>query len=316
MSQQTHRWHLKSERGNELGLRFMLRFYQHFGKHFTRLLLYPVVIYFYLTDHQARKASRLFLERVYFKPSLNPVLSKPPSEWDSLKRFYHFGCSLVDNIEIWSGTKWFANVKWHGLEHIEWLNEQKKGAVIVSAHIGNVNAMRIAAKSKTNKQIKVLMYTDHAQRFKKLLKHLNPDASKDIIPLETLDELTVLEMQKLVDEGDTLGILADRVAVGSRDRTLDVPFLNEMAPFPQGPWVLASLLKCPVFLLFCVRTDRSHYEVFIEPFADQIILPRKQREGQLRHWIGEYVSRLEVYCLRYPHHWFNFYNFWAEDVHS
>ncbi len=314
MPKPTDRWHLKPERGSELGLRFMLWFYRLFGRPLTRLLLYPVVVYFYLTDRTARKESRVYLERVYQKSDEHSALSQPPSEWDSFKRFYHFGCSLVDSIEIWSGTQWFANVKWHGLESIEWLNGQKKGAVIVGAHLGNVNAMRVAAKSKTSKQIKVLMYTDHAQRFKKLLEHLNPDASKDIIPLETLDALTVLEMQKLVEQGDTLGVLADRVTVESRERTLEVPFLGTPAPFPQGPWILASLLKCPVFLLFCVRTDHSHYEVFIEPFADQILLPRKQREEELRRWVGEYADRLEVFCLKYPHHWFNFYNFWAEDV--
>ena len=315
MSQEAHRWHLKPERGSEFGLHFMLWLYQLMGKHLTRLLLYPVVVYFYLTDRTARKHSRVFFERVYRNPGENSALNQPPSEWDSFKRFYNYGCALVDSIEVWSGTQWFANVTWHGLEGIKWLNEQKAGAVIVSAHLGNVDAMRVAAKSKTSKQIKVLMYTDHAQRFKKLLEYLNPDASKDIIPLETLDAMSVLEMQKLLELGDTLGILADRVAVGSRDRTIEVPFFGESAPFPQGPWILASLLKCPVFLLFCIRTDSSHYEIFIEPLADQIILPRKQREEKLRYWISEYAARLEEFCRQYPHHWFNFYNFWSEDAH-
>jgi len=316
MSPLNHRWHQKPERGNQLGLRFMLWIYQNFGKNFSRLLLYPVVIYFFLTDHKARKASQIFLKRVYHKQSLKPVLTKPPSEWDRFKHFYHFGCSLVDSIEIWSDTKWIAEVKWHGIHHLERLNEQKIGALIVSAHLGNVNAMRVAAKSKTNQQIKVLMYTDHAQRFNKLLQYLNPNASKEIIPLEKLEVLTVLKMQKLIEEGNYLGVLADRVAVGSRDRTLEVPFLNKMAPFPQGPWILASLLKCPVYLLFCIRTNPSYFEVFIEPFAEKINLPRKQREGKLRQWIGKYVSHLEVFCLQYPHHWFNFYDFWGEDVQS
>ena len=314
MPQEAQRWYLKPERGTELGLRFMLWFYQLLGKPLTRLLLYPVVVYFYLTDRTARKHSRIFFERVYRNSGEKSALNQPPSAWDSFKRFYNFGCSLVDSIEIWSGTQWFAKVKWHGLECIERLNEQKKGAVIVSAHLGNVDAMRVVAQSKTSKQIKALMYTDHAQRFNKLLEQLNPDASKDIIPLETIDAMTVLELQSLVEQGDTLGILADRAAVGSQDRTIEVSFFGKPAPFPQGPWILASLLKCRIFLLFCIRTDRSHYEVFIEPFAEQIILPRQQREEKLRHWVGVYAARLEAFCRQYPHHWFNFYNFWADDV--
>jgi predicted LPLAT superfamily acyltransferase len=60
-----------------------------------------------------------------------------------------------------------------------------------------------------------------------------------------------------------------------------------------------------------VHTGRNNYEVFVEPVADIISLPRKQREEYLLHWISLYALRLEKLCCRFPHHWFNFYDFWA-----
>ena len=90
-----------------------------------------------------------------------------------------------------------------------------------------------------------------------------------------------------------------------------VPVLGDLAPFPQGPWILASLLGCPVYTIFCVRAERNRYDVFIEPFADKITLPGKQRETKLHDWICCYALNLEKYCCRFPHHWFNFYDFWS-----
>jgi predicted LPLAT superfamily acyltransferase len=105
--------------------------------------------------------------------------------------------------------------------------------------------------------------------------------------------------------------VADRVTEGSPERVIEVPFLGDLAPFPQGPWILASLLGCPVYTIFCVRAERNRYDVFIEPFADKITLPGKQRETKLHDWICCYALNLEKYCCRFPHHWFNFYDFWS-----
>jgi predicted LPLAT superfamily acyltransferase len=36
---------------------------------------------------------------------------------------------------------------------------------------------------------------------------------------------------------------------------------------PQGPWLLAGLLKCPVNLLMCLK-HHGRYRLTLEPFAD------------------------------------------------
>ena len=276
----------------------------------TRVLLYPVVIFFLLTDRAGRRYSREYFERVYRCTENTSVLKRPPGIWDDFKRFYNFGSSMVDRLEVWGGSSWIANVNWHGLEHFENLQEQD-GVVVLSAHIGNLDAMRVASKNETQKKIKALVYTKNADQFMKVLKIINPDTLQDVVPIEEVNALTILQLKNLIDNGNALGLLADRIPEGSRDRVSEVPFLGETAPFPQGPWILASLLKCPVYTIFCVHTGRHNYEVFIEPFAEIISLPRKQRNEYLQHWISLYALRLEKLCCRFPHHWFNFYDFWS-----
>jgi predicted LPLAT superfamily acyltransferase len=99
--------------------------------------------------------------------------------------------------------------------------------------------------------------------------------------------------------------------VRHRERSIHAPFLGGSAPFPEGPFILASLLACPVYLLFCLRID-GRYRVFIEPFADPLALPRRTRRQALELAIVNYAQRLEAHCLLAPTQWFNFFDFWGQ----
>jgi predicted LPLAT superfamily acyltransferase len=54
------------------------------------------------------------------------------------------------------------------------------------------------------------------------------------------------------------------------------------------------------------------YRVFVEPFADRLVLPRAERRAALEHVIRRYAERLEEYCLFAPTQWFNFFDFWEQ----
>jgi predicted LPLAT superfamily acyltransferase len=86
-------------------------------------------------------------------------------------------------------------------------------------------------------------------------------------------------------------------------------FLGALAPFPVGPYVLASLLKCPVYLIFTFRCGHTS-EIHLELFRESIHLPGAARERALAELAADYAARLESYCRRAPLQWFNFYEFW------
>jgi predicted LPLAT superfamily acyltransferase len=92
-----------------------------------------------------------------------------------------------------------------------------------------------------------------------------------------------------------------------------VEFLGEPAPFAHGPFILASLLECPVYLFFCLR-EGNGYRIYCEPFAERIVLPRGERVPRLREYLQQYARRLEAYCMKAPYQWFNFYDFWRRDA--
>jgi predicted LPLAT superfamily acyltransferase len=91
-----------------------------------------------------------------------------------------------------------------------------------------------------------------------------------------------------------------------------VPFLGAPAPFSQGPYILAALLRCPVLLLFCTRAGDG-YRVALEPFAPRIELPARRKQPALEEWTRAYAARLQEHCLGDPLQWYNFFDFWAAD---
>ncbi|MGE5489800.1 MAG: glycosyltransferase family 2 protein, partial [Actinomycetota bacterium] len=77
-----------------------------------------------------------------------------------------------------------------------------------------------------------------------------------------------------------------------------------------GPFILAALLECPVFLFFCTR-EADGYHVHFEPFAERIELPRGRRVEAIAALAQRYADRLAALCRRAPFQWFNFFDFWA-----
>jgi predicted LPLAT superfamily acyltransferase len=106
-----------------------------------------------------------------------------------------------------------------------------------------------------------------------------------------------------------VAIAGDRTPVRTEDRVSLVPFLGHDAPFPQGPYLLAHLLECPVYLMFCLRHKRG-YRLYFEKFAERITLPRRDKSAALGQWAACYARRLESFCLIDPFQWYNFFDFW------
>lgn len=77
----------------------------------------------------------------------------------------------------------------------------------------------------------------------------------------------------------------------------------------KGPFILASILRCPVNLIFALR-QHGKLHIHCETFADPLLLPRGERQQALQNAIDHYAARLEHYALQSPLDWFNFFDFW------
>ena len=199
----------------------------------------------------------------------------------------------------------------HGYENFQSQVDSGRCAFLFSAHIGNMELTRALLRQSPNARVKVnvLVFTRNAERFNQLLSEVNPTAAMELIQVDELGPGSALALQQKIEAGEWLVLAADRTSPTAPDRVVAADFLGEPAPFPQGPFILAALMRCPVLLLFCLR-ERDGYHVHLEHFADRIELPRKQRAAALAAHAQRFANALERMVRRAPLQWFNFYDFW------
>jgi predicted LPLAT superfamily acyltransferase len=301
-------WGATREKGSLLGLRFLVWSYKVFGKGFFRLLLHPVIAYFVLSSKVARESSRTFLQQ------LNQYQGSDAAVKFSqiYHHFYEFGSAALDKIACWMGDIRKADLVFHQENVFRQLLESGKGAVFIGAHLGNLELCRAIGEKSKEFMINAVVFNKHAQKFQQVLSRSNSQVELNLIHVEKMGADTAILLKQKVDQGEVVIIVGDRTSVSSFGRVEYADFLGKSAPFAQGPFILAGLLECPVYLLFCIKQD-GKYNVYLEPFAESLRFPRKDRRIKLRECIEKYAARLTFYCQKSPYQWFNFYDFWRHD---
>ncbi|KMJ44488.1 acyltransferase [Xenorhabdus khoisanae] len=305
-------WSDIKERKGLLGMKFMLAVYRWLGRKPFEWLLYPVVGYFWATGGSQRQASRQYLARL--KQTMQRKGVPIPQHLDSYRHYLRFGGAMLDKIASWRGDlKWGKDIEFAPDAEQTLLDGNSGGKLLLVSHLGDIEVCRALAQKAGKQTINALVFTEHAQRFKQIIEEVSPQAGINLLPVTDVGADTAIMLKEKIDAGEWVAIVGDRIAVNpSRANTQRVvwsQFLGHPAPFPQGPFILASVLRCPVLLMFALRQN-NQFRIYCEHFANPLELPRKQREQALQQAVDHYASRLEHYALQSPLDWFNFFDFW------
>ena len=305
-------WARQQEVKGLWGMRLMLLVWRLLGRKAFSLLLYPVVGVYWLTAATARRASQQWITRV--REQLAARQMPIPPTLTSYRHFQRFGEAMLDKIASWRGELQFGRdvVFTAGAE--ETLNiSDPRGKLLLVSHLGDVEACRALAQLQGGKTINALVFSENAQRFKQIMTEMAPQAGLNLMPVNDIGPDTAILLQEKLERGEWIAIVGDRIAVnpqrGGEWRVCWSRFMGQAAPFPQGPFILAAILRCPVNLLFALR-QQGKLRIYCEPFADPLLLPRADRQQALQHIIDRYAERLEHYALQSPLDWFNFFDFW------
>jgi len=299
-------WAQIEERSVIWGMRLLLRLYLLCGRGVLQVFLYPVVSYYWLTNRLARQSSLTYLNKIAAFTPLNAGL------WLSFKHFISFANALIDKLAAWSGALSEADVQYHGRDNLIAEIHKGRGAVLLGSHLGNLEVCRVIADFDKVLPINVLVHTKHAEKFNRLLNKTSDNSRLNLIQVTEITAATAMMLSDKIDAGELVIIAADRTPVSHSQRISRARFLGADASFPQGPFILAALLKCPVYTVFCLK-QQGKYAVYFDHFSDLLTLPRKNREQSIQHVIQRYADRLQTYCLKEPLQWFNFFDFWHTD---
>jgi predicted LPLAT superfamily acyltransferase len=299
-------WSWLTERGTSWGLRLCLFSYRLIGRQGCQMLLMPVVLYFYLTGRAQREASLQFLQRAFsFRNS-----PRHPGFADGYRHFLSFARRGLDTFIGWAQAMPADAIQPGDLAALPAAVADPRGALVIVAHLGNVDIARAMLDPQTRDRLLILVHTRHAENYNKVLREFAPAAGLNTFQVSELGPETAISLQQRIEQGDWVVIAGDRTPVMSQGRTVEADFLGQKAAFSAGPYILASLLECPVYLLFCLR-EGDHYRLSFEKFSDRIELPRAERGQRLQEYAAKFAARLQDYALRDPYQWYNFFDFWA-----
>ena len=290
------------------GIWFLYWVHRLTGRWMFRVCMAPVVLGHWLLRPALRQASLQYLRRLH---EAQPGVFKQRPGWpQGLRHVALFAETMLDKLLAMAGRYPAGLVSRQGQQAIRAAIERGQGGILVTAHIGCLELCRALAEHQPGFKLNVLVHTAHAQAFNAVLQRLNPSSAVHLIEVTELGAPTAMLLADKVAAGEFVAIAGDRIPV-RQSKTVTVDFLGAPAPFPVGPYVLAALLKCPLYLMGCLHEGRGYAQSF-ELLAEQVLLPRATREQALQAHAAHYAAALTALLRRSPYDWFNFFPFWDQ----
>jgi len=294
-------WKARPEGGGRFALLLIVNIAIHCGRGISRLLLYPITLYFLLRRGPERRASRDYLGRVFGRPARLIEVAR---------HIHCFASTILDRVFLLSGDIRRFDVRVHGVEVVHEAMDGGRGVLLLGSHLGSFDVLRVLSEQRPDADVRVLLDTGQNPVISELFARLNPRIAAGVIDASQDGTAIVLAIREAADAGALIGLLGDRARAG--ESALGCTFLGAQAAFPVAPMLIASALKIPVMLCFGLYRGGRRYDLHFECFSTQVDIPRAQRAAVLAELTQRYAARLEHYTRLAPYNWFNFYDFWQE----
>lgn len=298
-SRRRENWQSRPEAGGRVGAYLLRRLPFIVGRPLARLIVYPVALYFMLRRAPEREASRNYLAR---------SLGHPPSLLDVYRHFLCFSQVTLDRVYLMAESFKRFDVSASGLEQFDAVIAEGRGALLLSAHLGSFDALRVLSLRRPEIQIRILLDMGQNAGLSKLLNALNPRLAAMIIDARRPGPELVLAMQDALSANSIVSTLADRLRPGNPAVTAN--FLGAPVAFPASPWLFAGALKVPVILAFGLYRGGCRYDLHFEVCPFDLPRDRRDRSVALNRVVQQFADRLAHYAQSAPYNWFNLYDYW------
>jgi len=185
-------------------------------------------------------------------------------------------------------------VRTEGLEHLKEALSRGKGALLVTAHIGNWD-MGGAALVETGElpELSAIVEPVSQSSSEQTVTSMRERRGINVIPLGQ-----PMSIARALRRNEVVLVVGERLIDGDG---VEVEFFGEKTMFPKGAAYLSGKLGAPIVPGFCIRqpdgTYISHIEKPIEPDADE------GSELDIRSRTQRLASIIESYIARYPDQW-------------
>lgn len=215
--------------------------------------------------------------------------------------FRNFGKYLVDFFrqEVVDQRFIARRVAFTGREHLEQARRRGRGAILLSAHLGNYElGAAVAATAGYPMNAIVLNHQDpRIDRF-----FARRRGSTGVKPIAV--GMALREGYRCLRRNELLGIVADRDFFNNGIR---LPFLGRTISVPKGPAIISLRTGAPIVPAFLVREEGERYRMIFEsPIVPD---PSRGEEPEIERMTREALGVLERYIRQYPTQWYLFRDF-------
>jgi KDO2-lipid IV(A) lauroyltransferase len=195
-----------------------------------------------------------------------------------------------------------------GTEHLVTARDAGRGAILLTAHVGNfeIGGFFLGA---IGLKVAVVYLSDPSPVVERDRK-----AARDRLGIRSLrmtSEFSAVKILRSLEEGYFVAIQGDRDYSGT-GRTL--PFLGRSVSFPVGPFRIAAAAGVPLLPVFVLREKDGTYRTVVEAPIRVGAASRGEREAAERSAMTEFVAILERTVRENGEQWYMFSRFWEPPI--
>jgi len=253
-----------------------------------------VVPFYMLFNHKGYTSMYHFFRRRLGKKPLSAF-------WHVYLNHFAFGQVVLDRFATYAGQRFKLEID--GNENFLRLCEGEKGFVMLSSHVGNYEQAGYMLRSD-RKSFNALVYAGESATVMSERNKQFAGSNIHMIPVQA-DMSHLFIINKSLDEGNIVSMPADR-CFGST-KSVPCQFFGATAQFPLGPFATAVQKEVPALAVMVMKEGAHRYRAFVRQLPVDTTLPHRKQMAALAQ---SFATTLEEIVRRYPHQWYNYYEFW------
>lgn len=197
-----------------------------------------------------------------------------------------------------------------GTEHLLDARREGKGAILLTAHVGNYELGGLFLRD-LGLDLAVVYAPDPSPAVERHRAEARAAMGIRGIPV-TSSPLSTVSVLRALEANTFVAMQGDRDYSGNGRR---FPFFGSSASFPVGPYLLAAASGAPLLPVFVLMEPEGRYRTVVEP-PIRVAEPasRRDREAVLLQAAAQFVGILERTIREHPSQWFCFSPFWEDGV--
>ncbi len=236
---------------------------------------------------------------------LLPGSSRTVNQLRVFRVFWNFAWSMADMAKVRAGQKC---IRWEvcGTEHLEELEREPSGAILLTAHMGNYDVAAPLFAQRIHRQIHLVRAPEREQKSQEFesAKRGSEVGSHFVIHYNEPGNMLGVTLAQVLATGGIVAVQGDRVLFDVSP--VEAPFDERVRwKVPRGPFTLALVGRVPIHPVFIIRMGWRRYRIQAEPVM-QLDMQSRDREGVVSAAATRWSGIVRRIARRYWRQWFVF----------